>query len=156
MYRQMTSAILGLFAATPLMSQERWETFHNSMTARQGAFMCSVFDEGTGDFFCLELACEPGGPLAMELSRDGAGLPDQIEASFSVNGVMLSSYPFDQQVESGFSVYRSEAAAADTTLRYWLAQGSNAQVAIGNDIQLISLRGSSAALNNVLTACSVG
>lgn len=153
MHRNVLTAILSIFAAAPVAAQERWETFENQLTDRQGAFMCSEFDTQTGAFFCLELACEAGEALTLELSRDGGAMNDSLDAAFSVNGVTVGTFSFQQSDPVGYARYASEVAAADETLRYWLSAGRSAQIMIGSEVQELSLSGSSAALSHVLSVC---
>lgn len=144
-----------MFASTA-HAQERWETFVNEVTARQGAFVCSEMNETTGDFFCVELACAPDAPLMIEISQDGSGLAATLEAHFRVNGVDLGSHAFEQSHPGGLAHYQSRTAAQDDTLRYWLSAGRTAEIVIGDDVRPVTLTGSSAAMRQVLNACHVG
>lgn len=148
--------IVGLMAVTPAVAQERWDVFVNQITERQGAYMCADMNEETGDFFCIELACAPGAPLAVEISYGGGAVAPVVEARFSVNGVALSTHAFEQTTPVGYASYRSQTAAQDDTLRYWLSAGRTAEIAFGDEVQALSLAGSSAALNSVLTHCPLG
>ena len=142
--------------ATPAGAQERWETFVNDVTARQGAYICSEMDETTGDFFCVELACEAGAPLMVEISHAGSRLEETFEARFRVNGVDLGAHAFEQSAPGGYAHFQSLTAAQDDTLRYWLSAGRTAEIVIGNDVQPVTLAGSSVAMRQVLNACPIG
>lgn len=146
---------LGATLASPVWAQDRWETFVNEVTARQGAFVCADVDEATGDFFCVELACEAGAPLMVEISYAGSRFSETIEARFRVNGVERGVHAFEQGMSGGYAHFQSVSAAQDDTLRYWLRNGRTAEIVIGDNVQPVTLSGSAAAMNQVLHACSV-
>ncbi len=137
-------------------AQDRWETFEHAATERQGAYICDARDPSQGGFFCVELACSPDQPLAVEISRSGAWLAEELEAQFVINGAVRGVHQFAQSVPGTASSYRSEAAAQDDTLRYWLLNGRAIDLRVGDAEQRLSLSGSSLALRDVLAACPIG
>lgn len=149
------TSLVGALVASPTFAQERWETFENRLTERQGAFMCSEFDTSTGAFFCMELACEPGGDLTLELARDGGTVEPIVEAAFTINGVSMGSFEFEQINPTGYTAYTSRAAAQDANLRRWLSAGRSVEVTVGKEVQELTLSGSSAALSFVFEVCAV-
>lgn len=155
MQRFAATVVLTALSATPLVAQDRWETFQNRLTERQGAFMCSEFDADTGAFFCMELACDLGGDLTLELARDGGTVEPIVEAAFTINGVSMGSFEFEQVNPTGYTAYTSRTAAQDQTLRYWLSAGRSVEVTVGKEVQELSLAGSSDALREVLAVCPV-
>ncbi len=152
----MIAALMSAVVAPPAVAQDRWATFDNGVTARQGAFICSEMNQETGEFFCMELACEAGAPLAVELSHDGSRLEDVMQAQFTVNGIDLGSHEFQQSKPNGYAQYASQTAAQDEQLRYWLRNGRSAEIAIGDDVEVMSLAGSSVALAQIFAACPAG
>lgn len=141
-------------AAISASADDAWTTFVNDTTQRQGASYCAEMNLETGQFFCVEIACAPGAPLAMEFSHQAGRWEDVLMTEFRINGRSMGRYDFTRVEGSGYALYTSQEAATDMQLQAMLRNGVTAEIAIGSRVIELSLSGSSRAIREATAACT--